>query len=173
MSQYSATALTAPSGTGTIESSAEGKHSTAAVDDNQFSVDNATVTPQAQAAEPVPSREEKVEYRDQDGNTLNEEQVRLLEGRVSFSTKYETRTRVLNSAGDEMADDTPGAEGFAPAHPDMEREPETKTSGLGIGDIDAPVSVSPVDYPEKERYSNEAAKSGQPRPASEAYEATK
>ena len=158
---------------GPIASSAIGKHSIDAVADDQFSVGDATLTPQAQATEPIRSREERVEYRDQDGNTLNEEQIRLLEGKVSFSTKYETTTRVLDSAGDEIVDNMPVAEGLAPAHPDMERELETKTSGLGIGDIEAPLSVSSVDHLEKDRSSNGSPKSVQPLPANEAYEATK
>lgn len=40
--------------------------------------------------------EEKVEYRDEDGNLLDEAQVAALEGKVSFSTRYETRTRMVD-----------------------------------------------------------------------------
>ena len=53
---------------------------------------------------PAPEREnvdpdELVEYRDQDGNLLDEEQVKALEGQVEFATKYETRYRVLDADG--------------------------------------------------------------------------
>lgn len=44
-------------------------------------------------------REEHVEYRDQDGNLLNEEQVKELEGKVEFKTRYETTTRLLDQDG--------------------------------------------------------------------------
>jgi dolichyl-phosphate-mannose-protein mannosyltransferase len=46
--------------------------------------------------------EEKVEFRDENGNLLNEEQVKALEGKVSFSTRYETRTRLVDEAGNEI-----------------------------------------------------------------------
>ncbi|KJZ74349.1 hypothetical protein HIM_06355 [Hirsutella minnesotensis 3608] len=50
----------------------------------------------------IVSQEEKIEYRDQDGNLLNEEQVKELEGKIDFETKYETRTRVLDENGQEL-----------------------------------------------------------------------
>jgi dolichyl-phosphate-mannose-protein mannosyltransferase len=69
------------------------------------------------------SREEKIEYRDQDGNLLNEEQVAALVGKVSFSTKYETRTRLVDADGNEVEG---SALPVAPPHPDVEgAEPET------------------------------------------------
>ena len=46
--------------------------------------------------------EEQVEYRDEDGNILNEEEVKALEGKVSFSTRYETRTRLVDADGNEV-----------------------------------------------------------------------
>lgn len=76
--------------------------------------------------------EERVEYRDQDGNLLNEEQVKALEGKVEFKTRYETRTRVVDAQGNEIllpADELPAevqqqeqpaAAGVAPPHPDVE-----------------------------------------------------
>jgi dolichyl-phosphate-mannose-protein mannosyltransferase len=48
--------------------------------------------------------EEKIEYRDEDGNLLNEEQVAALQGKVSFSTRYETRTRLVDEQGNEVHD---------------------------------------------------------------------
>lgn len=68
------------------------------------------------------SREEKVEYRDQFGNLLNEEQVKALEGKVEFKTRYETRTRVVDAEGNEIVQpdaDQEGA-GVAPPHPDVQ-----------------------------------------------------
>jgi dolichyl-phosphate-mannose-protein mannosyltransferase len=74
--------------------------------------------------------EERVEYRDQDGNLLNEEQVKALEGKVEFKTRYETRTRVVDAQGNEVllppgapvpqAQEQPAAAGVAPPHPDVE-----------------------------------------------------
>lgn len=73
--------------------------------------------------------EERIEYRDQDGNLLDEEQVKALEGKVEFKTRYETRTRVVDAQGNEVllpAGEQPpqeqeeAAAGVAPPHPDVE-----------------------------------------------------
>ena len=76
--------------------------------------------------------EERVEYRDQDGNLLNEEQVKALEGKVEFKTRYETRTRVVDAQGNEVLlppgeqappvqeQEQAAAAGVAPPHPDVE-----------------------------------------------------
>lgn len=93
------------------------------------------------------SREERVEYRDQDGNLLDEEQVKALQGKVEFKTRYETRTRIVDANGNEVPPPAGGEqqvpvnpdgaidgaslaaspEGVAPPHPDIEgAEPETK-----------------------------------------------
>jgi dolichyl-phosphate-mannose-protein mannosyltransferase len=76
--------------------------------------------------------EERVEYRDQDGNLLDEEQVKALEGKVEFKTRYETRTRVVDAQGNEVllppGEQVPQAQepeqaeaaGVAPPHPDAE-----------------------------------------------------
>jgi len=130
------------------------------------------VTSQAPAAESILSREEKVEYRDQDGNLLNEEQVKSLEGKVSFSTRYETKTRIIDSQGKEIGDGQAGAEGFAPPHPDVDREPETSNEALKREGRESPASVSPEGDLGKEQAVNDA-KTGTPRPASEGREATK
>ncbi|KAK1998171.1 dolichyl-phosphate-mannose-protein mannosyltransferase [Colletotrichum falcatum] len=84
----------------------------------------------------VLSREEKVEYRDQNGNLLNEEQVKALEGKVEFKTKYETRTRVVDASGNEVQMPEGGwpqelgqdqGANVAPPHPDVQGvDPETK-----------------------------------------------
>ena len=141
-------------------------------DDEEQPVKEAVVTPQVSAAESTLSREEKIEYRDQDGNLLDEEQVKALEGKVSFSTRYETRTRVVDAQGREIADGSAGAEGIAPPHPDVEREPETASDGDDGEVKEAPATASPEEDLLKEK-SIEMSKSGAPRPASESREATK
>ena len=134
----------------------------------------AIVTPQASAAESILSREEKIEYRDQDGNLLDEAQVKALEGKVSFSTRYETRTRLVDAHGREVAGGPAGGEGFAPPHPDVEREPETKAETVDENSKDSPATVSLEQDIAKEKSIDKAKKdSGSPRPASEGIEATK
>lgn len=85
--------------------------------------------PVISSSPPVPeakvlSKVEKIEYRDQDGNLLDEEQIQALEGKVEFKTKYETKTRVVDERGNEIAMPEGGwpAEvvGVAPPHPDVE-----------------------------------------------------
>ncbi|KAI1648828.1 glycosyltransferase family 39 protein [Daldinia loculata] len=114
----------------------------------------------------VINREERVEYRDQDGNILNEEQVKALEGKVEFKTKYETRTRVVDADGNEV--EVPveelAAAGVAPPHPDVEgANQETKNL---VGDDPIPQEASSSKDGEKE------AERSVPKPASEGNEAT-
>ena len=88
------------------------------------------VTPQAGGDGNILGKEEKVEYRDQGGNLLNEEQVQALmkEGKATFETKYETRTRLVDELGNEVPD------AFGPAHPDVEgQNPDTKGLPEGEG----------------------------------------
>jgi dolichyl-phosphate-mannose-protein mannosyltransferase len=90
---------------------------------------------------------------------LNDEQVSELikEGSATFQTKYETRTRLVDAAGNEIQ----GHEGFAPEHPDAEgASPETKKAPEGEG------AQLPSGSEGKERDT-------QAKPASEANEATK
>jgi len=68
-------------------------------------------------------REETVEYRDQEGNILNDAAVQALmkDGKATFQTKYETRTRVVDEFGNEVQNP------YAPEHPDVEgQNPDTK-----------------------------------------------
>lgn len=112
-------------------------------------------------------REERVEYRDQDGNILDPEQVKELEGKVEFKTRYETRTRMLNDAGEEVEDsvdeETPAKAGVAPPHPDVEG-------------VDSPTAQNKVDEsvpPAKESVEGDhEARAKQPKPASEKNEAS-
>lgn len=124
------------------------------------------VTPQGSQQQPDNViREEKVEYRDQNGKLLDEAQVKEMEGKVSFSTKYETRTQVLDSEGRVVF----RGDGVAPPHPDA----EPGTSGLpDYEGRDSPPSFPPQADVEKEK-SVEQSDSGKPKPASEAKEATK
>jgi dolichyl-phosphate-mannose-protein mannosyltransferase len=122
------------------------------------------------------SREERVEYRDQDGNLLNEEQVKELQGKVEFKTRYETRTRVVDANGNEVpmpADGWPqdrgspdgGAKdaGVAPPHPDVQGvDQETKRL---VPDEPIPGAEKSIEG-EKEKEGKSA------KPASEGNEAT-
>ena len=69
---------------------------------------NAEVTdlPKPAVIQPVEGRivrqEEHIEYRDQNGNLLNKEQVEALKGQVEFKTRYETKTRLLDQHGNEL-----------------------------------------------------------------------
>ncbi|CAJ2503612.1 Uu.00g110060.m01.CDS01 [Anthostomella pinea] len=114
----------------------------------------------------VIGREEKIEYRDQDGNILNEEQVKALEGKVEFKTKYETRTRVIDGAGNEVPmppEELAGA-GVAPPHPDVQgSDQETKKVAM---DNPIPKEASSSKDGEIE------AERSVPKPASEGNEAT-
>ena len=136
------------------------------MDVNANSKAKEAVTPGSQDQANIIAREEKVEYRDQDGNLLNEAQVKGMEGKASFSTKYETRTQVLNADGQVVFK---GEEGVAPPHPDA--EPGTK----GLPDHQARDSPpkAPLEAYAKKESSVENKDTGTPRPGSEANEATK
>jgi dolichyl-phosphate-mannose-protein mannosyltransferase len=127
------------------------------------------VTPQASSdVKVVPGQ--KIEYRDQDGNLLDEELVKKLSGKVSFSTRYETRTKVLDHQGQEVDDAVAGS--VAPPHPDVDMEPNTKGSNEEEKGEPAPASVSPDADLAKEKIVNEQEKNV-PKPASEKNQATK
>jgi dolichyl-phosphate-mannose-protein mannosyltransferase len=133
------------------------------------------VTP-GQAAEGVVV-EEAVEYRDEKGNLLNEEQAKELEGKVSFSTKHAARNVTVDSKGRSMRKEVNANDGaiqgssHAPAHPDAEMQPETSQDRPEAHDGDKPASASPEDDIKKEK-SAEKDK-GKPKPASDAKPATK
>lgn len=107
----------------------------------------------------VVSKEEKVEYRDQHGNILNAEQVKELEGKVEFETKYETRTRVVDDQGKEI----PSA-GVAPPHPDVE--------GVDKETVKADAKDDTVKDAAASRDGEREAEDAKARPASEGKEAT-
>jgi len=120
--------------------------------------------------------EERVEYRDQDGNLLNEEQVKALEGKVEFKTRYETRTRVVDAQGNEILlppgeqpqqaqEQEPAAPaGVAPPHPDVEGA-NSETAKRVVPDEPIPEPKKSVEG-EKEREEKAA------KPASEKNEAS-
>ncbi|KAK4495498.1 hypothetical protein PRZ48_013830 [Zasmidium cellare] len=100
---YADYSLAVPSGAGGAEATAQAAHGPAppVADDPQKDVH---VTPQLQVPLGDSVTEEKVEYRDEEGNLLNDEQVAALQGKVSFSTRYETRTRLVDEAGNVVQD---------------------------------------------------------------------
>jgi dolichyl-phosphate-mannose-protein mannosyltransferase len=112
-----------------------------------------------------------VEYRDQDGNLLDPEQVKALEGKVEFKTRYETRTRVVDENGNELQmpeDGWPqnylGGEQVAPPHPDVEGV-DKETKKIRLDDpIPKEAESSRDGEVEKER--------SKAQPASEGNEAT-
>lgn len=129
------------------------------------------VTPQASVDQASIHREEKVEYRDQDGNILNEEQVAELDGKVSFQTRYETRMRVLDANGIEIEDSAAGLAGTAPPPP-ADLEPETAADVPEDDGREYPATASPEDDLNKEK-SVKKNYDAAARPASEAKDATR
>ena len=131
------------------------------------------VTPQAAVENAQYKKEEKIEYRDQDGNLLDEEQVEALKGKVSFNTKYETRTRVVDEKGNEIEEGPAGGVegGFAPPHPDVERLPSTGKDDQDDDGREYPATASPEDDLGKEK-SVEGGAKGKPKPGSEGNQAT-
>lgn len=122
------------------------------------------MTPQPAGEQRVIGREERLEYRDQDGNLLDESQVSALssDGNVSFKTKYETRTRVVDADGNEV----PGSDGVAPNHPDVEgQNPDTKGVKEDPQSQPANAAASAGSVNKEEN--------GRAMPASDANEATK
>lgn len=109
-------------------------------------------------------REERIEYRDQDGNILDEEQVKAMEGRVEFKTRYETRTRILDSAGNELPAEDVGNAGVAPPHPNAEGV-DTQTVKKDDGEESIPAAKESVE-------GDHEAKAKAAKPASEKNEAS-
>jgi len=112
--------------------------------------------------------EEKVEYRDDQGNLLDEEQVKALEGKVSFSTRYETRTRVVDQMGNEIED------GLLKSEDEGAAKAEAIEPGT-IGEAQPgeastkpnPNAAAAQDVAKDEKLSAHLAAEGAPEPASE------
>lgn len=119
----------------------------------------------------VLSREEKVEYRDQDGNLLDPEQVKALEGKVSFKTRYETRTRLVDAQGNEIPQPE-DANPVAPPHPDVDG-PDSSTVGKPEPDVqEKPAAQQEIQSDESAEESIAKSDAGAAKPASEGNEAT-
>jgi dolichyl-phosphate-mannose-protein mannosyltransferase len=126
---------------------------------------------------PVVSKEERIEYRDENGRILDEDEVSALSGKVSFKTRYETRTRIVDGQGNEIYEglvDAHGGDeqaGVAPPHPDAEgRNPETQQDSEPAVASDAPPTVDVVEDQQKEMSVEQEKQEA--KPASEAQAAT-
>jgi dolichyl-phosphate-mannose-protein mannosyltransferase len=109
----------------------------------------------------------RVEFRDQHGNVLDEDLVASLqnEGKVSFETRYETRTRL--SKGHEVDIVDGQVPPPVPPHPDVEgQNPETVGEQEKQHADDIPASVAGGER------SAEKADIPEAKPASEGNEAT-
>lgn len=122
----------------------------------------------------VVQKQEKVEYRDQDGNLLNDEQVAALQGKVEFKTQYETRVRVVDENGNEIEAPEGGwgeeIAGVAPPHPDVEGVDQSTVKG-GDGDPPPMDSVRAQDAAAS-RDGEREAEQAKAKPASEGRDAT-
>ena len=87
---------------------------------------------------------------------------------MSFQTRYETKTRVVDAEGNEVDESSMGT---APPHP-ADQEPETAADQPENDGREYPATVSPEDDLSKEK-SVRKNDDGKPRPASEAKDATR
>ena len=131
----------------------------------------------APKAAPVVQKEERIEDRDEKGRGLDDAEVEALKGKVSFKTRYETRTRLVDGQGNEVYDaiveahDEAEVHGVAPPHPDAEgRNPETKGKADAVEAIEAPPTVEAAEDEVKEKSAEKRQEEAQP--ASEANTAT-
>ncbi|CAO2657406.1 Nn.00g035320.m01.CDS01 [Neocucurbitaria sp. VM-36] len=157
------------------------QHQPAEVKQEEVISEQAAVSPPPQGVPkdlPVVSKEERIEYRDEHGRILNDDEVSALAGKVSFKTRYETRTRIVDAQGNEIYEglvDAHGAaeeQGVAPPHPDVDgRNPETQEQDQAAEASEAPPTVEVAEDQQKEK-SVEQHKSDA-KPASEAQAATK
>lgn len=128
--------------------------------------------PSVAGQQSVVSREEKVEYRDQDGNLLSPEQVKALEGKVSFKTRYETRTRLIDANGNEISDGAvEGEVPVAPPHPDTEGA-DPQTAGSPEPDSKEGPNVQKEVAADESKEGNVGKSETEAKPASEVNEAT-
>ena len=125
------------------------------------------------AEQVVVKEEEMVEYRDQDGNLLDEAEVAALDSDVEYSTHYETRVKVVDADGNFLREEGPDEEAIAPPHPDVDgRNPET--SGDQATADAQPATADVGDDLEKEQNVEQGQDQvGEAKPASEGQPATK
>ena len=150
---------------------------------NDAEVSEAAVSPPPEGIPqdlPVVSKEERIEYRDENGRVLNDDEVAELAGKVSFKTRYETRTRIVDAQGNEiyegLVDAHGGAEeaGVAPPHPDVEgQNPETQ-EGAEAEASNLPPAVEVAEDQAKEQSVEQSVENekNEAKPASEAQAAT-
>jgi dolichyl-phosphate-mannose-protein mannosyltransferase len=105
----------------------------------------------------VVSSEQRIEYRDEAGNLLNEEQIKSLQGKAEFRTRYETKTRLVDEQGVEVL--------VAPPHPDVEGDHKETIHAEDSSRVNQQASSS--------RDGEREAEGAQARPASEGKEATR
>ncbi|KAF3907853.1 hypothetical protein ABW20_dc0103402 [Dactylellina cionopaga] len=108
----------------------------------------------------VVSQEEKVEYRDQDGNLLPQEEVdKLMAEGVSFETKYATQTRVIDQHGNEIMVDDNSVEVVNDPPKVVAAEPEVVEPSTAKGESAAEV-VEPVGADAEKSKNAEAEDAG-------------
>ncbi|PLN82153.1 PMT-domain-containing protein [Aspergillus taichungensis] len=141
----------------------EKRENQAAPQEKQEEAAEANVTPKAHK----PGTRARVEYRDQDGNLLDEEFVSQLakDGKVHFETRHETQTRLEHAHEVDMVDGKVAPP--APPHPDVEgQNPETVGKEPPIVE-DGPASAAGQGSP-----LGQEERSPEPKPAEEPNEAT-
>lgn len=90
---------------------------------------------------------------------LNEEQVAALEGKVSFSTRYETRTRLVDEAGNEVYDGIVDS-GDGPAPPKPEGVDPKTPQGRDAGSAESSTDIE--EDLRKEQSIQDAAATAEP-----------
>lgn len=96
--------------------------------------------------------------------------MKALEGKVSFKTRYETRTRLVDAQGNEVPQ--PDQDGVAPPHPDVEG-PDRETVGVPEQQVKAAPNAQKnvkVDESKEQKIAGSAAAAAEP--ASQGNEAT-
>jgi dolichyl-phosphate-mannose-protein mannosyltransferase len=121
--------------------------------------------------------EEKIEYRDEEGRLLDPEQVKALEGKVSFSTRYETRTRLVDAQGNEIYNEVVEEGAEAPSgrsHGVKGTQADAPEPGTGkdagVGQESTPSAQAVEEDLRKEKWVEEAKAT--PEPESEVGKAT-
>ena len=101
---------------------------------------------------------------------MDPEQVKALEGKVSFKTRYETRTRLVDAQGNEIPQ--PEGAGVAPPHPDVDGVDSSTVGKAEPVSQEAAVAQKEVRADESKEESIAKSDPGAAKPASEGNEAT-
>ena len=144
-------------------------------------LDSPAVSPQTpqydQNGNPVVAMEQSFEYRDQEGNQLDPEQVeKLRQEGIEFETRHEVKTRLIDEEGNEVVAEG----GVHPQHPDAEGlnpntagiEKKDKQAEREANDKPANVDAGVDTKRQAEVDGKGNKKSGQAQPGSERAEAT-